>query len=448
MFEYFGLLFKGIVSKKYWTDRWNTFLELLNPVEFYSNIGKKDWDTNAYLLGLTISLVNTVIASFMLGGFLSLFIGATGLAAIALSLVIGIAAWFVGALVFYYIIAWLFAIAAKAITKRNDIEKIRPILFSLSPVGLAGLIPFAGGLVSLILMIVLLVIAYEKALKLGRGQAVGGALLGALYSGLVLVVVAFMASTLLLGSILSGDDSSKNILAYAKAVNAQQEKIKASIQLPDSWGIFESLHNRSDAQKQKDATEVIVKILEGDVKSSYAIDLTTSTEHEAYKNLLEKLYPAPFEQNVPMDAYRLAVQQLYSEKANLKSQYGSANSWVNFDVVFDNLMVTAYSLGKAPATVTVPEVEQAQARADEAKKQQQATAANWLKALSGVKKSNAAASQPAPAANAANNMTASAANSTVQTTPQTDVLGQVGDAAQKAGAAGDAANAAKKLFGL
>ncbi len=34
MFEYFGLLFKGIVSKKYWSDRWNTFLALMKPGEF------------------------------------------------------------------------------------------------------------------------------------------------------------------------------------------------------------------------------------------------------------------------------------------------------------------------------------------------------------------------------------------------------------------------------
>ncbi len=73
-----------------------------------------------------------------------------------------------------------------------------------------------------------------------------------------------------------------------------------------------------------------------------------------------------------MDAYRLAVQQLYAEKANLKSQCGSASSLGNFDIVFDNLMVAAYNLGKSPATVTVPEAEQAQARADAAKKQQQA----------------------------------------------------------------------------
>ncbi len=133
----------------------------------------------------------------------------------------------------------------------------------------------------------------------------------------------------------------------------------------------------------------------------------------------------------------------------MKSQYGSTNSWVNFDLVFDNLMVTAYNLGKTPATITIPEVEQAQARADEAKKQQQAAATNWLKALNGMKTNCAVTSQPQPAANTtANNNTASTADPTVQATPRTDALGQVGDAAQKAGAVGDAANAAKKLFGL
>ncbi len=214
-------------------------------------------------------MINTVAASFMLGSFISLFSNAAGLAALVLSLVIGIGAWFFGALVLYYIIAWVFAFAARAVTKRNDIEKIRPILFSLAPAGLAGLLPIVGGLISLILMIVLLVIAYEKALKLSRGQAVGSSLLGGLCSSLIFVVLAFMISTLLLGSILSGSDTSK-VLAYANEMSAQQEKIKASIQLPDSWGIFESLHNRSDSQKQKDATEVIVKILEVDMRSSFS----------------------------------------------------------------------------------------------------------------------------------------------------------------------------------
>lgn len=452
MFRYFGLVFKGIFSGKFWAQRWNTFLELLKPGEFYSQVGKKEWDTNAYLLGLTVGLFNVIIASFMLGGLISLFSSAAGLAGIAISLLVGILFWVVGNLVLYYIVAWIFAFAAKLITKKNDIEKIRPILFSLAPVGLAGIVPLAGGLISLILVIVLMVIAYEKALKVERGQAVGGSLMGMVFTGALFGLFSLVISGLFLGSLMAGLGG----LSAANDSNsflAQAQKLEAKAQMPDSWGPFEFVHYRSEAQKLKTASDILKITLEYGVKEQYDHELEDSLLVTGYQKLLQKLYPSSDEtNNVPTDAYRLAIQQLYPEKADLKTRYFKNYGYDTFDLDFNKLMVSYYNLGKGPANVTVPEVEQVIAKQDEEKKKAEAYSANLRKAFSswGNMANNNNKTQPGSNGQTANAGTNDPNISVVQPTPtqKSDVLSQVGDAAQKAGAVGDAANTAKKLFGF
>lgn len=203
MFEHIKTLFQGMWSKAFWEDRWETFLALIRePSAFYGGVGKKDWDENAYLMGLSFSLVVVLATALLFSGLLSLLRGYFGVIAFGWSLVSGLIGWVIGAFLMYYVVAWVFGFAAKLIKKKDDTDKIRPILFTLGPATLCAIVPILGGIAALVLFVLLLVIAYENSLKMERGEAVASSILGMVFSSVVVWVPFFLLgllSTAILG---------------------------------------------------------------------------------------------------------------------------------------------------------------------------------------------------------------------------------------------------------
>jgi len=179
MGTYIALVLKGIFTSAHWKACGQTLADLIqNPGSFYSGIGKKETDDRAYVLGITASLVVLVLTALMMGGTFGKMWGVNGLAALPVALVVSFVLFFVGVYVTYYIGAWILNLAVTWVIGASAVEKIRPILFSTSVAGLAGILPVVGGLVSIAVTCVLLVIAYETNFKCTRGKAIGAALLG------------------------------------------------------------------------------------------------------------------------------------------------------------------------------------------------------------------------------------------------------------------------------
>jgi hypothetical protein len=351
MSQYFKILFADIWKGSFWIARWETFLDLVrDPGAFYAEVGKKDWDKNAFLFGLSLGLAQIFIFVAVFSGLLGVLLGAAGFWSFVLGFGIGLAGWFFGALFLYYIVSWLFAKALQWIAGKNEKDKIRPILFTLWPAGLLGIIPGIGGLLTLAAFLVLLVIAYEKALRVERSPAVGASLLG-----LVLTGVAAWIPGLILGwgfiSLATG---------FA-AHNAAQagigwEKPKSEfIGLPDKWPILESFHRRSDSQKLADAVEVIRQEI------GQALAENTDAGENATPALIE-LY-GDLDQ-VPTDAYRLAIQNVLQQDQT----GGGKNDGIIGQVFFTQVLEDYYDKGKGPATVKIAAIEAekrpAQAKAD------------------------------------------------------------------------------------
>lgn len=197
MFAFIKILFQGMWSGAFWADRWDTFLALIRkPDDFYGGVGKKDWDENAYLMGLSFSLVMVLATSLLFSGLLSLLRGYFGLVAFGWSLVSGLIGWFIGVFLTYYVVAWVFGFAAKLIKKKDDMEKIRAIFFTLGPATLCNIVPILGGVAALVLSVLLLVVAYENSLKMERGEAVASSLLGMVFSSVVVWVPFFLLGLL------------------------------------------------------------------------------------------------------------------------------------------------------------------------------------------------------------------------------------------------------------
>ena len=184
MSEYLKIFFRGIWTKTFWINRWATLWALMrNPREYYKGVGKKEWDDDAYLLGITASLMTLVLsipniaseASYLTSKGLATLIADTPLApflantnAIVVFLVflaLELISWYIELYVTYYPATWLTALVTNLMLRRDVTAKVRPVLFSTMAASLAGVIPFVGDVLAIILAIVLMVIAYDNGLK-------------------------------------------------------------------------------------------------------------------------------------------------------------------------------------------------------------------------------------------------------------------------------------------
>jgi len=202
MFGYIATVFQEIWKGPFWAGRWATFLSLLRkPTEFFKGVGKKEWDQEAYLFGITASLATLALSLLMSLGLLISLPGWWGLKAWLISLLSMGLGWFIGLFLTYYVVAWFFGLAAKLVLKKELTDKIRPILFAALVCGLPSVIPFLGGLLALAAFILVLVIAYENGLKVERGSAIGCVLLGMLFTGLAygLVILILLGLSALAG---------------------------------------------------------------------------------------------------------------------------------------------------------------------------------------------------------------------------------------------------------
>jgi len=152
------------------------------------------------------------------------------------------------------------------------------------------------------------------------------------------------------------------------------EETPSQVTLPDSWGIFECVHFfRTDATKQEDAVIIIQQMISDHLSS--AIGITSAILNQGHsgtqvKSLspdelkakttieikeLKLLYP-----NVNAtypgtgDDYRLAIQNLVSQKDQLRKDYPSTL----FETQFFNVLNYFYDEGAPKASFTVPAVEE------------------------------------------------------------------------------------------
>ena len=341
MSQYLKILFADIWKGSFWIARWETFLNLVrDPGAFYAEVGKRDWDKNAYLFGLSLGLAQILIWVAVSSSFLGLWLGAAGFWVFVFGLGIGLAGWFFGAFFLYYIVSWIFAQALKWIAGKNEKDKIRPILFTLWPAGLLGIIPGIGGLLTLAAFLVLLVIAYEKALRVDRSPAVGASILGLVLSG----VATWIPGLILSWGFISLATDFTVYRASAQA-GAGWEKPKSEIiALPDNWPILESFHHRSDSQKLADAVEVIRQ----EIRQALANDIYAG---ENAAPALIGLY-GDLDQT-PTDAYRMAIQKILEQD----QAGGGKNQGILGQFYYEQTLESYYDKGKGPATVKIDAIE-------------------------------------------------------------------------------------------
>ena len=197
MFEYLKQAFEEMWKGPFWAARWKTCLSLLQkPTEFFNGLGTKEWDNEAYLFGIASSMVYLVLSILKTGAILIMMTGFRGFVAFLITLIVMLAAWIVGMFLTYYFVAWVFGLAGKLILKKDLTDKVRPILFAVMACEIAGIVPFVGWLLALAGMIILMVIAYEKALQVERGAAVGSVILGMVFTGAAYAVVAIILLSL------------------------------------------------------------------------------------------------------------------------------------------------------------------------------------------------------------------------------------------------------------
>lgn len=197
MFEYLKQAFQEMWKGPFWAARWKTCLSLLQkPTEFFNGVGTEEWDQKAYLFGIAASLVCLVLSILKTGAVLIMMTGFRGFVAFLITLILIPVSWLIGMFLTYYFVAWLFGLAGKLVLKKDLTDKIRPILFSIMVCEIVGIVPFVGWLLALAGMVILMVIAYEKALQVERGAAVGSVILGMVFNGAVCLVVAIILLSL------------------------------------------------------------------------------------------------------------------------------------------------------------------------------------------------------------------------------------------------------------
>lgn len=339
MFEFIQVVLKEAWGKAFWAARWETFLGLLrDPSGFYAGVGKKEWDREAYLMGLSFSAVSillSVLATTLFLGYFTpyMFIG------FFIGLLWGTIEWFAGAFLLYYLVAWLFGFAAKLITKRDDTGKIRPILFTLAPTTLAVVIPVLGGILALAGAVILLVIAYEKVLKTSRGESVGASLLGYVFSGL-----AVWLPMIFLSGIFFSVSSTLSGTLYGLFTHSSGFESKASNSAP--------ANSRSMAEPEKQAAAV--KIIQKEIEDAaqvfasgqmMAVEVTQLAESDL-NDLYGNVEP-------PKDAYRTAVQNILNEEAALKAKYPNYVGTNDFYTYLGHY----YDRGAGVATLKIPKME-------------------------------------------------------------------------------------------
>lgn len=349
MFGYIKLLFQGMFSKDFWSGRWETFLSLIRkPGDFYAKAGQKDWDRDAYLLGISFSFLEVVLFSLLFSGFVGLFSGLGGLMILLWSLIYGLVGWFIGIFVTYYGVAWLFGWALKLVTKKDQTEKIRPILFTLSPSYLLCVVPGLGSLLTLAAAIVLLVIAYEKALKVERGPAIGSSLLGMVFTGVAASVFGAVLGVVL----FSGAGFSLLSLSSHGWMHSSAGNIPANTTL----GINSS--PMTDAQKLNEAAPIVRHLILDELESNFGNQSLAnlqaiSARHQEDMGKLDDLYGSMGE--IPIDAYRQGIQQVVDQdQPTLKQKYPTTFNESKFWEVLSGY----YDYGKGPANVKVASVEQ------------------------------------------------------------------------------------------
>jgi hypothetical protein len=233
---YLKLFFAGFLTKSFWADRIETFREMVrHPADYFSNLNKKENIEDAYLLGMSSTFFTFAGLALIYILTFGLFTLGAGLIYLPVLLAVEFVCWIAGQYLLYHLGAWAFALALKWLTGKYEIEKIRPILFSIGISGVVSVIPGFGSLLSFLVFIVLLVIAYENAFKVERGPAIGSAVLGTLMLGVAMGLpfwlIGFLFSALWTGTAgLAGLGLMATLLHHQPSFDKDQAKNIATLQ--------------------------------------------------------------------------------------------------------------------------------------------------------------------------------------------------------------------------
>jgi hypothetical protein len=324
MGPYLKFFLKGIFSKNFWADRLEDSRRLVShPGSYFEALGKKENTERAYLLGMSatfLAWVALAVVSILTFGILSF---GRALLFLPIFLLAELVFWIIGLYLLYYPVSWSFAIVFKWISGRYEIEKVRPILFAIGVSSLTMVVPGIGSLISLGLFLVLLVIAYEKALRVERGPAVGSAVLGALFSmvvlGLPMGLLGMLVSALFIGSLsLPGLGLVAALFHRPTYADHAYEKEQAPVSDGYTSKSVDVYAAMPEDQKIKAAAEVFrqglilsIKGYAGFTGQSQSNLMETADAVDLNAQELKKIYPD--QEKMPPEVYRLAVEKIQDE---------------------------------------------------------------------------------------------------------------------------------------
>lgn len=192
MWKYIQEILTGVWTKAFWVERLATLRAYVeSPARFFRQADKKEWQREAILFGMIGGLVPAcVILAAAFGSFYFL-LGEKVLWFVLFGIVLAAILWIVMQLGLFYLGPLVFGWILKIISKKEiSREKLRAILYAVEPVLGLNLIPGIGGVLAVLGCIILLVIAYENAFQVSRGQAIGSAIGGWFSSSAVIFLIS------------------------------------------------------------------------------------------------------------------------------------------------------------------------------------------------------------------------------------------------------------------
>jgi hypothetical protein len=399
MGKYFVLFWKGVFTKEFWAARWGTCLSVCQDApKFFKDAGKESWNENAYLLGMTMTFTVLIPGGILFWGVLSLITGLAGMVLLPILLVGALLAWVLGNAVLYYIVPRLYALAIKWVTgNKPDLNKVRPIVFMCTLGGPLSLVPGIGGILTVALMIVLLVIAYENALSSTRGQAIGMGLLGMVLNGAFFFFLS-LAFGALMTMAMVGAGPAFAALGSLTSLHSQKSappdefvetpvSPNAAINLKETYGFL------TKDQQIVAASDRLVAALN---KQRPRQDWTLKRDRGVYESMFEVfLLECPDVMkttgwNVPLAARKLAYDKIKVQGWEDWKKVIPSGSMDDFDGgLRDFLMSTALPLSKEAEVVFGPETANAQVAVNNAGSEAKAPSADMAaQARPAVEKTN------------------------------------------------------------
>lgn len=239
MWKYIQEILTGVWTKAFWVERLATLRAYMeSPTRFFQQADKKEWQRQAILFGMIGGLLPTIVFLTAVFGSFYWILGGKVLWLILFGILLAAFLWLLIQLGFFYLGPFVFGWILKFITKKEiPREKLRAILYAVEPAMGLNLIPGIGGVLALLGSIVLLVIAYENAFQVSRGQAVGSAILGWISAS---VAVFFINAIIVAG----GAALVGSVVGLSKGFFKSHEAQEAVQSFQESATLWDEVHER------------------------------------------------------------------------------------------------------------------------------------------------------------------------------------------------------------